>query len=358
MARIRSVKPEFWTSEQVMHMSRDARLLFIGLWNFCDDNGIHPASALTLKAQVFPADPLTADQVMSLIDEMIEQRLIEEYEASGRAFWRVTGWRRHQRIDSPTFRHPTGDVGDATCDVGDTGDTGVTQGDGAARVTYKKLGGKQRQIVLRKLRERDGDVCHLCPNTSGLTILSIALNGEENANEINNLRLVCSTCKRAQGSGGAKVFRGDVKGDSRVTVGDLPPERKGEERKGELNPTTTDVVVAASDADDVASPPVAKPTCPHQEIIALYHEILPMCPEIRDWTPARAQQLRARWNENAKHQDLDYWRRYFTYVATCDFLVGRRATHGRRPFFASLEWLTKAENFAKVREQRYEERNA
>jgi len=34
MARIRTIKPEFWTAEQVMELSRDARLLFIGMWNF------------------------------------------------------------------------------------------------------------------------------------------------------------------------------------------------------------------------------------------------------------------------------------------------------------------------------------
>lgn len=41
MARIRTIKPEFWTAEQVMELSRDARLLFIGMWNFCDDAGVH-----------------------------------------------------------------------------------------------------------------------------------------------------------------------------------------------------------------------------------------------------------------------------------------------------------------------------
>ena len=44
MARIRTVKPEFWTSEQVAECTPIARLAFIGIWNFCDDNGIHPAS--------------------------------------------------------------------------------------------------------------------------------------------------------------------------------------------------------------------------------------------------------------------------------------------------------------------------
>jgi hypothetical protein len=44
---------------------------------------------------------------------------------------------------------------------------------------------------------------------------------------------------------------------------------------------------------------------------------------VRDWTPARAQQLRARWNEDPRRQNLDYWRQFFEYVKTCGFLVGR-----------------------------------
>jgi len=237
MARIRSVKPEYWTSEQVMNMSRDARLLFIGLWNFCDDNGIHPASALSLKAEVLPGDTLTADQVMVFIDEMIEQGLVEEYEAHGRSFWRVTGWRRHQRIDQPTFRHPTGDT---QGDAGDTSDTRDAKGDRVTSVTYKRLGGKQRQIVLRKLRERDGDACHLCGNTSNLSILSLAPNGDENASDIKSLRLICSTCKRARKRSDAKNIDSDAQGDAQILCSDSTTESSrvesnGEERKEQTN---------------------------------------------------------------------------------------------------------------------------
>jgi hypothetical protein len=92
---------------------------------------------------------------------------------------------------------------------------------------------------------------------------------------------------------------------------------------------------------------------PHQDIIAAYHETLPACPRIRDWTPARAALLRARWSEEPKRQSLDYWRKLFAYVAESDFLTGKTSTPGRKPFTASLEWLLKPENFAKVREGRY-----
>jgi uncharacterized phage protein (TIGR02220 family) len=106
MSRIRTIKPEFWSAEQVMDLSIPARLAFAGLWNFCDDRGVHPASAKTLKAEVFPSDDLTSDEVGALVGEMISQGLVAEFEAEGRRWWWVTGWARHQKIDRPTFKHP------------------------------------------------------------------------------------------------------------------------------------------------------------------------------------------------------------------------------------------------------------
>lgn len=103
---------------------------------------------------------------------------------------------------------------------------------------------------------------------------------------------------------------------------------------------------------NAAAPPVN--LCPHDSIIELYHECLPALPRIRDWTPARQQALRARWREKPERQNLDWWRKFFGYVAQSDFLTGKVTRNGRRPFVASLDWLCKAENFAKVIEGRYE----
>ena len=108
MARIRSIKPEFWTSEQVMDLSPNARLLFIGLWNFCDDAGIHPASLKRLKAEIMPADDVCSDDVRRMIDECINVGLIREYEIDGEAYWAVTGW-HHQKIDQPSYKYPSED---------------------------------------------------------------------------------------------------------------------------------------------------------------------------------------------------------------------------------------------------------
>ena len=105
MARIRTVKPEFWTSPQIAECSPNARLLFIGMWNFCDDAGVHPGSTQRLKMEVFPSDPFTIPQITGWVDELIAQGLIVEYEANHKSYWRVTGW-NHQKIDRPTYRYP------------------------------------------------------------------------------------------------------------------------------------------------------------------------------------------------------------------------------------------------------------
>lgn len=105
MPRIRSIKPEFFTSEQVVECSANARLLFIGMWCFCDDGGVHPASAKRLKMEVFPADEITSDDVQKLVDELIARHLVEIYVVDGKEFWHVTGW-HHQRIDKPNFFYP------------------------------------------------------------------------------------------------------------------------------------------------------------------------------------------------------------------------------------------------------------
>ncbi len=97
------------------------------------------------------------------------------------------------------------------------------------------------------------------------------------------------------------------------------------------------------------------PDCPHEAIIAAFHEALPMARRVRDWTPTRAQMLRQRWREDRKRQSLAWWQKFFAYCAESQFLTGRTNSAGRKPFELGLEWLVKAENFAKVREGAYHE---
>lgn len=107
MARIRSIKPEFCTSEQVVGCSRDARLLFVSMWLFCDDAGIHPASLKRLKMECFPADDVGDEELLTWVNELLRARLLGRFTAGALEYWAVTGWEKHQRIDRPSYKYPT-----------------------------------------------------------------------------------------------------------------------------------------------------------------------------------------------------------------------------------------------------------
>ncbi len=110
---------------------------------------------------------------------------------------------------------------------------------------------------------------------------------------------------------------------------------------------------ASLSATKVANLP---PPCPHEAIVALYHEILPANPVIKIWDGSRADALRTRWREDPKRQNLEYWERFFRHVAASPFLTGKVEGKDGRVFLPGLEWLVKASNFAKIIEGRYHER--
>lgn len=128
----------------------------------------------------------------------------------------------------------------------------------------------------------------------------------------------------------------------KMSANDADEKRTREEKRREEKKETPYV---ASDA--------GRPACPHEQIIALYHELLPTLPAVKVWNDKRKQALKSRWLEDEKRQTLDFWRKYFNYVATSDFLTGRSGT-----FQATLEWLVNSSNFVKVIEGNYENRKA
>lgn len=87
-----------------------ARLMFIGIWNFCDDAGNHPLSEKTIKALVFPGDDIDSSTIRRLLVELSANALLRFYECSGKPYLNVKGW-RHQKIDRPTIKHPDFDDG-------------------------------------------------------------------------------------------------------------------------------------------------------------------------------------------------------------------------------------------------------
>lgn len=104
MARIRTIKPEFWTDERIVDLSAFARLLFVGIWNFADDHGFIADKPRQIKMQVLPGDDVDATR---LVDELVDAGLLERWHDGDTPLLRVRGFARHQTIKNPGLpRYP------------------------------------------------------------------------------------------------------------------------------------------------------------------------------------------------------------------------------------------------------------
>ncbi len=96
MARIRSVKPEFWTDGTNLGLSDSCALFFIGLWNFCDDDGKHRLDLNQLVAEL--GGRWHRGKVELFVSCLINSGQLR---LNSDSTWiQVTGW-SHQRIDKP-----------------------------------------------------------------------------------------------------------------------------------------------------------------------------------------------------------------------------------------------------------------
>ena len=93
--------------------------------------------------------------------------------------------------------------------------------------------------------------------------------------------------------------------------------------------------------------------CPQQQIVDLYHDVLPEFPTVKIWSQKNQQTLRARWKSSKEYQSLEWWKSFFCKIRNSDFLMGQT----KHEFQPDLEWLIKSSNFTKILNGRYENRN-
>jgi hypothetical protein len=109
MARIRTIKPEFWDSEQISECSTNARLLFIGIWNFCDDRGVIEERPKQIKGQIFRFDDVSVRDLQTYLGELLHHDLLRRMtDGDGKSYLYVPTWKKHQKIDRPQkkFNNP------------------------------------------------------------------------------------------------------------------------------------------------------------------------------------------------------------------------------------------------------------
>lgn len=104
MARIRTIKPEFFTSETVGEWSDSTQIIFIGLWNHARDNGVGSANQRYLAGQIRPfmdqAEAVRRIQVA--LQECSRSGVLRLFTRGNRDFYAVVNWKEHQSIQKPT----------------------------------------------------------------------------------------------------------------------------------------------------------------------------------------------------------------------------------------------------------------
>lgn len=105
MARIRSVKPEFWVDRSFVRKvpNRDARMLYMALWNLADEHARLMGDPAYIKGQAFPYaedDDLTPKVIDALLDTLAEAGRVLRYEVDGDPYLFLPRLAKHQRLES------------------------------------------------------------------------------------------------------------------------------------------------------------------------------------------------------------------------------------------------------------------
>ena len=101
MPRIRTIKPSFWADEAVADLSRDARLVLIGLISSADDEGRFLASHSAIIGYLFPHDDIAPTKLRKWLDEIENTGIVRFYSVNRREYGAFPNWKKHQRISKP-----------------------------------------------------------------------------------------------------------------------------------------------------------------------------------------------------------------------------------------------------------------
>jgi len=93
VARIRTIKPEFFTSEDIVSLSPLARLLYIAVWCEADKEGRLPWKPMTFKLRYFPGDNC---DIQALCKELVDAGLVKLY---GKGLACIPQFAKHQHVN-------------------------------------------------------------------------------------------------------------------------------------------------------------------------------------------------------------------------------------------------------------------
>lgn len=100
MARIRTFKPEFFRSPDTAKASPQARILYMAMWSWANDEGVGETNLYGLLGFAFPdGDELTVKDLQSLLKEVRGSYGVLFYGHGGRFYYSIPAWDKHQKTE-------------------------------------------------------------------------------------------------------------------------------------------------------------------------------------------------------------------------------------------------------------------
>jgi 5-methylcytosine-specific restriction endonuclease McrA len=238
MARIRTIKPEFWQDEKLAPLSPITRLVFLGLISQADDAGRLVDSPRLLNGLLFSQ---TEDDCVESLGELNDIGVIDRgLTASGQGVIQIVGWEKHQRIEKPNM---------------------------AAALPIPIASTTRRRKIPERLREaiiaRDEGLCQECgvevqvgkrdrydnhPTLAEIDhIVAVADGG---TNDPQNLRLTCLACNRKKAGEAVRRRNADASATNPGKIDDASPPRS---TTNDLRPTNNDLGAGGSGGADPAT---------------------------------------------------------------------------------------------------------
>ena len=108
MARIRSVKPEFFRHEVLQdlegsHGALHPMLVFAGLWTQCDKQGVFPWKPRQLHLDILPFLDFDLAETLNLLESAGE---LVHFEANGKQYGHIPTFEDHQRVSGDESKLP------------------------------------------------------------------------------------------------------------------------------------------------------------------------------------------------------------------------------------------------------------
>lgn len=187
MARIRTIKPEFWQDEKLGPLDPLTRLVFLGLVSQADDAGRLLDSPRLINGVLFP---YTDDDCVGPLEELAEVGVIQRgTTSSGQPVIQICGWNKHQRIEKPNMNA-------ALSAVAASSTTRRRRIADATREAIMARAGMKCEFCKVEVKVKKDNKYDSAPNLAEIDhIIPVADGGSD---EPENLRLLCLRCNRSK----------------------------------------------------------------------------------------------------------------------------------------------------------------